>query len=184
MLPTFRVAVLVLLLAFYRAAFAEHHNHPPQDATLHEQFYSTWMRPDNPSIYCCNKQDCYPAEFKLVGATWFAKRREDGEWVPIRRSSSTTVSAKPPPIARTVAATSAWMRRSTASPTYGALYSGSVGDVAEKLIASPHVPLNRQSPASFVERSLTDADLGCSLEAIGNRHRAGDPGDRSGFKTL
>ena len=29
------LAVLVLLLAFYRAAFAQHHNHPPQDAALH-----------------------------------------------------------------------------------------------------------------------------------------------------
>jgi hypothetical protein len=85
MLPTVghRVAVLVLLLAFYRAAFAQHHNHPPQDIALHERFYSTWMRPDNPSTSCCNKQDCYPAEFKLVGGTWFAKRREDGQWVPI-----------------------------------------------------------------------------------------------------
>jgi hypothetical protein len=54
-----------------------------QDAALHERFYSTWMRPDNPSVNCCNKQDCYPAEFKLVGRTWFAKRREDGQRVPI-----------------------------------------------------------------------------------------------------
>ena len=62
---------------------AQHHNHPPQDAALHERFYSTWMRPDNPSVTCCNLQDCYPTEFKLVGQTWFAKRREDGQWVPI-----------------------------------------------------------------------------------------------------
>ena len=39
------LAVLVMLLVFHRAAFAQHHNHPPQDATLHEQFYSTWMAP-------------------------------------------------------------------------------------------------------------------------------------------
>ena len=77
------LAVLVMLLAFHGAAFAQHHNHPPQDITLHERFYSTWMRPDDPSKTCCNNQDCYPAEFKLVGGTWFAKRREDGEWVPI-----------------------------------------------------------------------------------------------------
>ena len=77
------ILVAAAVLARPTTGIAQHHNHPPQDAALHERFYSTWMRPDNPSRSCCNKQDCYPAEFKLAGGTWFAKRREDGGWVPI-----------------------------------------------------------------------------------------------------
>jgi hypothetical protein len=60
-----------------------HHHHPPQDAQLHEKFYSTWMRPDNPQISCCHREDCYPAEAKHENGTWYAKRREDGKWLSI-----------------------------------------------------------------------------------------------------
>lgn len=59
------------------------HKHPPKDAEIHSRFYESWMRPDMPTHSCCNKQDCYPTEFKKTGGTWFAQRREDGEWIPI-----------------------------------------------------------------------------------------------------
>ena len=58
-----------------------HHHHPPQDAAVHEKFYSTWYMPDNPRKSCCNKADCYPTEIKLEGASIFAKRREDGKFI-------------------------------------------------------------------------------------------------------
>lgn len=59
------------------------HFHPPQDAELHERFYSTWMRPDKPSVSCCNLEDCYPTEARFHNGTWFAKRREDGKWLAV-----------------------------------------------------------------------------------------------------
>jgi hypothetical protein len=59
------------------------HHHPPQDQLLHEKFYSTWRMPDNPSASCCNDADCYPAEIKYVDGNIYAKRREDGKYIPI-----------------------------------------------------------------------------------------------------
>ena len=59
------------------------HQHPPQDRILHEKFYSTWHMPDNPSASCCNDADCYPTEIKYVDGTIYAKRREDGKYIPI-----------------------------------------------------------------------------------------------------
>jgi hypothetical protein len=59
------------------------HHHPPQDQLLHERFYSTWHMPDNPSVSCCNEADCYPTEIKYVDGELYAKRREDGKYIPI-----------------------------------------------------------------------------------------------------
>ena len=58
-------------------------HHPPQDQLLHERFYSTWHRPDNPSLSCCNNADCYPTEIKYVDGKIYAKRREDGKYILI-----------------------------------------------------------------------------------------------------
>jgi hypothetical protein len=74
---TLVVAALALLLS---PAAAQHH-HPPQDAQLHERFYSTWYMPDNPARSCCNKADCYPTEIKMVGSSIYARRREDGKYI-------------------------------------------------------------------------------------------------------
>ncbi len=81
----FRASCLVVCLAFPFAAKAQDHghNHPPQDAAIHEKFYSTWYMPDNPAKSCCNKQDCCPTEIKYVGTTLFARRREDGQWIVV-----------------------------------------------------------------------------------------------------
>jgi hypothetical protein len=78
------VAGLALLAS---PAAAQGHNHPPQDADLHEKFYSTWHMPDNPSASCCNQADCYPTEIKMVGTSIYARRREDGKYilVPARK---------------------------------------------------------------------------------------------------
>jgi len=59
------------------------HHHPPQDQRLHEKFYSTWHMPDNPSASCCNDADCYPTEITYVDGEIYAKRREDGKYIPV-----------------------------------------------------------------------------------------------------
>ena len=58
-------------------------HHPPQDQPLHEKFYSTWHMPDQPGVSCCNNADCYPTEIQYVNGNIFAKRREDGKFIPI-----------------------------------------------------------------------------------------------------
>jgi hypothetical protein len=77
------VTVAVLALLISPAAAQHQRNHPPQDADLHEKFYSTWYMPDNPSRSCCNKADCYPTEIKMLGANIYARRREDGKYILI-----------------------------------------------------------------------------------------------------
>lgn len=80
--------ILVFLVALALPAFAQH-NHPPQDAQVHEQFYSTWQMPNGGqprANSCCNKADCYPTPMRNVAGTWFAKRREDGRWIAIPES--------------------------------------------------------------------------------------------------
>ena len=59
------------------------HSHPPQDQLLHEKFYSPWRMPDKPSASCCNDADCYPTEIKYVDGNIYAKRREDGKYIPV-----------------------------------------------------------------------------------------------------
>lgn len=85
-----RVAVVLVLSCFlWTAALAQsaqHHHHPPQDAEIHEKFYSTWYMPDQPHKSCCNKTDCYPTEIKMMGGNVFAKRREDGKFILVPAS--------------------------------------------------------------------------------------------------
>ncbi len=50
---------------------------------MHEKFYSTWYMPDEPTKSCCNKADCYPTEVKFHGGQWYARRREDGTFIPV-----------------------------------------------------------------------------------------------------
>lgn len=81
----FRLAAVLIMLALILPAFAQH-LHPPQDAAIHERFYSTWMMPNagKPRQYgCCNKQDCYPAEIKEEGGNYFARTRDGRRWIPI-----------------------------------------------------------------------------------------------------
>lgn len=65
---------------------AQDHHHPPQDAELHEKFYSNWMMPDRPSVSCCDKKDCYPTEARFSNGQWHARRREDGKWLSVPAS--------------------------------------------------------------------------------------------------
>ena len=70
------------------ASGQELHQHTHDGDVGH--FYQTWMRPGHFGLgiphrkhSCCNEKDCYSTSFKLIGGTWFAQRREDGEWMPI-----------------------------------------------------------------------------------------------------
>lgn len=81
-----RCLIALALIAYAAPALADPHHHPPQDAAIHERFYSTWMRPDYPNLSCCNLEDCYPTQMKQVGAEWYALRREDSQWVLIPAS--------------------------------------------------------------------------------------------------
>jgi hypothetical protein len=76
-----RPMLALAALALVPSPAAAQHHHPPQDAELHERFYSTWYMPDNPSRSCCNKADCYPTEIKMVGGSVYARRREDGKYI-------------------------------------------------------------------------------------------------------
>jgi hypothetical protein len=52
-----------------------------ESATAREVLFSNM--PDNPSVSCCNQADCYPTEIKYVDGELYAKRREDGKYIPI-----------------------------------------------------------------------------------------------------
>jgi hypothetical protein len=51
-LPLLISGILILAVS---SAIAQEHHHPPQDQTIHERFYSTWMMPDNRNMSCCRK---------------------------------------------------------------------------------------------------------------------------------
>jgi hypothetical protein len=75
----FAAYVVLLLLGNARA---DEHHHAPQDAPIHEQFYSTWMPPDQPDKSCWNRRDCAPVtQVRRTGNRWQALR--DGEWLTI-----------------------------------------------------------------------------------------------------
>lgn len=70
------LALMVLLASPPAHGQDGHHTHPPRDAQMHEQFYSKWPRPDLPDSLCCGQNDCYPTQFKKVGGSWFALKRD------------------------------------------------------------------------------------------------------------
>lgn len=82
------LAAALLALLIVPARGENSHNHPPQDADLHETFYSKWRRPNGGNerkSSCCNMEDCYaiPIRFDPHERKWYALRREDQQWVVI-----------------------------------------------------------------------------------------------------
>lgn len=75
-------AALVAAFLFVASAMAQEHHHPAADADIHHKFYSNWMRPHQPTISCCNLQDCAPAEAKVVSGEWWA-RHAGKAWVKV-----------------------------------------------------------------------------------------------------
>jgi hypothetical protein len=82
-LGCFVVASLVVVLFSVKVS-AQEHRHPPQDSTIHEKFYSTWMMPDNRAVSCCHDEDCSPAESKFENGQWHARKvGDEGSFTPI-----------------------------------------------------------------------------------------------------
>ncbi len=52
-------------------------------AARHHPAQAQWRMPDNPSASCCNDADCYPTEIKYVDGKIYARRREDGKYIPV-----------------------------------------------------------------------------------------------------
>lgn len=75
--------IAVVLVMLWLPAYAQEHNHPPEHAQLHEQFYKDWKKPDGGS--CCNLQDCFPAEVRYQDGEVYAKSKWTGNWVKIPR---------------------------------------------------------------------------------------------------
>lgn len=71
-------------------ASAADHNHPAEHAEIHDQFYSSWMRPDQPNVSCCSKMDCAPAEARVVNGKWQARKVGEANWTPIPESKIET----------------------------------------------------------------------------------------------
>ena len=80
-LPLLISGILTLAVS---SAIAQEHHHPPQDQTIHERFYSTWMMPDNRTMPCCHNQDCSPAESRVEDGNWVARKvGGDGDWIAV-----------------------------------------------------------------------------------------------------
>lgn len=80
------ILAIIVALFLFSPAQAQLHLHPPQDAELHAQFYSTWRMPNRGKERvqsCCNMVDCYPTDARLTNGIWYARRREDGAWIPV-----------------------------------------------------------------------------------------------------
>lgn len=75
--------VAFILVGMMSCARAQEHKHPPQDAGIHHQFYSTWMMPSNRSVSCCHDEDCFPSQSKMVDGAWYARKTDDEEWTKI-----------------------------------------------------------------------------------------------------
>lgn len=79
-------AVIALVWFILTSAHAQDiHHHEGQSAAV-DRFYSTWMMPDRPAASCCNKTDCYPTEIEYRGSQLYARRREDGQMIPVPAS--------------------------------------------------------------------------------------------------
>lgn len=88
------LAVLYATVQIVTPAGAQHH-HPPQHAALHDEFYSTWFRPDDRRFSCCNKKDCEPVEARVISGQWHVLRPADGKWLPVERTQLETERDSP-----------------------------------------------------------------------------------------
>jgi hypothetical protein len=74
--------LLWLLLCSTVASAQDVHHHPGTSSAV-DQFYSTWQRPDDRMLSCCNKRDCYATAARFLNGDWQAQQRETGNWVRV-----------------------------------------------------------------------------------------------------
>lgn len=87
-------AVAIGLLIGAALAHPGHH-HPPEHASLHEQFYKNWQRPDNRNASCCSLKDCEPVEARIIGGHWHVLRPADQKWLRVPPSQIETERDSP-----------------------------------------------------------------------------------------
>lgn len=68
-------AIAAIMLAGAASAQPVHHHTGKSHAA--DLFYSTWMKPDRPNEFCCNKIDCDEAQVRIVDGQIWAKRKRD-----------------------------------------------------------------------------------------------------------
>lgn len=68
-------ALALVVLGWAGRVHAQEHDHPPQDAPIHDLFYADWPRLDANSS-CCNKQDCFPTIIVPRNGLYYALRVE------------------------------------------------------------------------------------------------------------
>lgn len=77
----FVVVALALVWVMWRASPVNAQAPHPDHAADH--FYTSWMMPDNPQTSCCSREDCAPAQAKVVDGKWFARWTDADEWTEI-----------------------------------------------------------------------------------------------------
>ena len=77
--------VCLAIAAAVLTARGQPHHHPTETITgAAARFYETWMRPDQPSVSCCNQMDCATVSaVRFVGGQIEAQRKSDGAWLRI-----------------------------------------------------------------------------------------------------
>lgn len=78
------VAVVALICLGIDFVFGQDiREHLPEHQSLHDRFYSNWMRPPGRVSSCCSQQDCYPLDhtnLKKNGETWFILNKFTNQW--------------------------------------------------------------------------------------------------------
>jgi hypothetical protein len=75
------LAALLALVASLNASRVRAHDHAQLGAA--GRFYATWMMPDAPQVSCCSDEDCAPAASKFEGGAWWARWKDEDDWVRI-----------------------------------------------------------------------------------------------------
>ena len=84
MLALLYFVVVIVLLLLYPLAHAQHKHGDEVITGATGKFYETWMRPDMPTVSCCNRLDCAAVSgVRVVGGHYEAQRKSDGQWLRI-----------------------------------------------------------------------------------------------------
>lgn len=76
-----RALIIAGLVSVALSALA--HDHPPEHAQLHDQFYNRLRQPDKPNAGCCADKHCYPTPARFENGVWWAFRKSKNAFVSI-----------------------------------------------------------------------------------------------------